>query len=389
MNRGILVILSVISFSVISFLLFNIVSVSAYKEPNVIVTMQDSPQLPPQKCQIYTPRGILNDLDCDGVYDEADNCPNTANSMQEDSNRNGIGDACDIIIEEVKIEPTTILKAGEFYKLTVKLLNNRNNEIKNVNVRVKSQKLNYNEKVTLNIIPMREAADVEFLLKVPRCTTEGYYSLEILADLIENKNSFVQRTNQNIQVVKGGLCQEPETVMENTIIETFYEAEAYPDSSALIPIKITNLNKNAETYNLSLYDISVIGTYRIDPDKIVSIPSGHDTLLNLYIRTEKFAPAGEVTLSLIVKGRDGEEVIPIKFLVRKNIGESSSVVWKRSIEITIVLIILILLIIGIIIAYKKINEQPPEKDEKKRSESKAKMKNEKIVKTNKKRREKK
>jgi len=38
---------------------------------------------------------VPNDTDNDGVIDSNDNCPNTANPLQEDSNNNGIGDVCE------------------------------------------------------------------------------------------------------------------------------------------------------------------------------------------------------------------------------------------------------------------------------------------------------
>jgi len=40
---------------------------------------------------------ICEDVDGDGICDEDDNCPNTANPDQADCNNNGIGDACDDI----------------------------------------------------------------------------------------------------------------------------------------------------------------------------------------------------------------------------------------------------------------------------------------------------
>ncbi len=38
------------------------------------------------------------DSDHDGIIDECDNCPATANPRQSDSNNNGIGNACDSMI---------------------------------------------------------------------------------------------------------------------------------------------------------------------------------------------------------------------------------------------------------------------------------------------------
>ena len=41
--------------------------------------------------------GACVDTDGDGICDSVDNCPNVPNPDQKDSNRNGIGDACDIV----------------------------------------------------------------------------------------------------------------------------------------------------------------------------------------------------------------------------------------------------------------------------------------------------
>ena len=41
---------------------------------------------------------IETDTDQDGIIDDCDNCPATANPRQTDSNNNGIGNACDNMI---------------------------------------------------------------------------------------------------------------------------------------------------------------------------------------------------------------------------------------------------------------------------------------------------
>ena len=38
----------------------------------------------------------MSDSDLDGVFDKLDNCPATSNANQRDTDRNGIGDACEL-----------------------------------------------------------------------------------------------------------------------------------------------------------------------------------------------------------------------------------------------------------------------------------------------------
>ncbi|MFA4941634.1 MAG: hypothetical protein WC582_03515, partial [Patescibacteria group bacterium] len=45
--------------------------------------------------QVYQNYVEENDPDSDNIFGASDNCPMIANSDQEDSNNNGVGDACD------------------------------------------------------------------------------------------------------------------------------------------------------------------------------------------------------------------------------------------------------------------------------------------------------
>ena len=50
----------------------------------------------------------INDYDGDEVCDELDNCPDIYNPNQEDFNDNGIGDACEIGLDETIIQHNLI-----------------------------------------------------------------------------------------------------------------------------------------------------------------------------------------------------------------------------------------------------------------------------------------
>lgn len=50
-------------------------------------------------CKLNACEVISSDIDNDGIFDLGDNCPEVPNPDQIDSNRNGVGDACDQIIK--------------------------------------------------------------------------------------------------------------------------------------------------------------------------------------------------------------------------------------------------------------------------------------------------
>ena len=54
----------------------------------------------------------LPDTDSDGVPDSCDNCPAAPNRLQLDCNGNGIGDACDASLYDVRILTNTSLGKG-------------------------------------------------------------------------------------------------------------------------------------------------------------------------------------------------------------------------------------------------------------------------------------
>lgn len=49
--------------------------------------------------------GVLPDADGDGFHDSRDNCASVANPGQEDSDGDGLGDACELVIDDFEVGP--------------------------------------------------------------------------------------------------------------------------------------------------------------------------------------------------------------------------------------------------------------------------------------------
>ena len=67
--------------------------------PSLIVSDRDGDGVPDHLDAFPDDASESADGDGDGIGDNRDNCPQVANADQRDSNRNGVGDACDLCLE--------------------------------------------------------------------------------------------------------------------------------------------------------------------------------------------------------------------------------------------------------------------------------------------------
>lgn len=330
----------------------NIVWMVALLALTLVVAMPTSAE----RCTSMSMHGFLPDTDCDGVHDKLDNCPTTANAPQLDSNRDGVGDACDLLIEEVQINPSVILRANQFFDFTVTLINNQGEPIRGLEITVENNDLDIDARTNVQELAAGQAYTTEFLLKVPRCTPERNYPIRISTEYLSGSGSAVEQTTQEIKVVSGGECEEPVTPMENTIIETFYSHELEAGEKTIIPIKIINMNDNAVEYAIRVNGMQDWATYRIDPTPVMSLPAGHDTSRYFALELEEWAPLGDNHIELVVTANGHEERIPIQLHIKKTITEERQEQLKQALEVTLILLVFALIVAGFIIAYKKMNE---------------------------------
>ncbi len=324
-------------------------------------------------CAVQTLNGLLQDRDCDGVPDQQDNCVATPNADQSDSNRNSIGDACDLLVTQINLEPGTQVAQGQFFTVNVQLINNKAYEVDDVQARIRNTGLDIDVSTLIPRLMPGEQHTVQFVLKAPGCATPGRYDLTFTTDHAEDAKRYTQTTYQRINVVeREGACHQGATVLDNTLLDTITQQEAEPGERVLYPITIINLNGEAKTYTVSLAPINDLGTYRIDPSPTFTIPAGKRHTLYLAVETEQFAQPGRHTLTLNVESEGVQTSTTMVLRIIKSARAPIAKVITSAVQLALVLLVLALIIGAGIIAYKKLNEEYDEQrhdGKRKRSEA--------------------
>jgi hypothetical protein len=300
-----------------------------------------------QGCMLGSNYGPLPDYDCDGVADSMDNCPGVNNADQADMNRNGVGDFCDLLIEEIIVNPDNRLRQGEIAHVTVRVINNHETPIQDVTIRVSNTELGIDAQQPISLVPRGEQAVVDFWLKIPKCAATKTYRLSVGAT---STQGFTETQSENIIVEKNTVCGQPSGALDYTIINVFNEVDIEQGGTALVPISITNLGDTQATYDMSVADLGNFGTWRIDPAAKLTLQAGHKDTAYLYLQTEPGFRGGARDVVLTVTSGQQTTKIPIHVHVR---SYKSSVPPIFSVfQIIFIIFLLLLIIAAIVIAVK-------------------------------------
>lgn len=307
-------------------------------------------------CAIATPAGLIPDRDCDGVIDNLDNCPAVNNPDQWDTNRNGVGDACDTLIEEIIVSPDSHIRQGEMAHITVRVLNNRDAAIGDVAITLRNKDLGVDAIERVPFIPVGEMAVLDFWVSIPKCAKAQEYPITVSATFndprTDNVATEIQRQSIMVEKSNPSLCGTASGPLDTTIIKVFGETDIDRGQSALIPITIVNLGDKQTTYDLSVEGAESMGSWRIDSNPRVVIAAGHDDARYLYLQTESWTRPGTHTAQLIVASGTQKTVIPIKVYVRGTQFAAGVPVFAIIFQLIIIVLIIALIIIAVIIAVR-------------------------------------
>jgi hypothetical protein len=301
--------------------------------------------------QTWTTLGMAyqSDRDCDGAIDATDNCPSIANADQKDMNRNGRGDVCDLLIEEIIVNPDNHLLQGEIAHITTRIVNNRDTPISGVTITVKNTALGIDATKTLPFIPQGDVAVVDFWLVIPKCANVKSYDLSVSATHL---GGTTESQRETIYVEKGTVCGTKNTTMDFTVVKVLDRFDLDRGDSAVTPITITNLGDRQATYDLSVKDLD-FGTWRIDPAPRMTLAAGHEDEAYLYLSTNPNAQPGTRTLQLTVTSDGKTTTVPITVYVRAPIQRSILPFILLQLFIILILLALIIMTVVLAVRYRK------------------------------------
>jgi len=280
-----------------------------------------------QTCAISLGTGqpLLADTDCDRIPDIHDNCPYITNPLQQDSDGNGIGDACDLFIESIRTSPSNFVYNGRAFDTLVTLQNNRYYNIRNLKVRVFLPELGIESVQYVSNLEVCGSQTIEFFLRAPMCVPKNNYKIFVEASFMDEFGiTEVIPGITSISVVPDQYCQmvlDNNQTIGNTFIDVMQIQDVYKGSEAVFPIKISNQEMTDKDYTVTVTGLDDWGSYRLEPGSLIIVPSQADRDMDLYVSANSNAAPGEKTF--VVSVQNGEEIQ--RFLLVANVKESGKI----------------------------------------------------------------
>lgn len=224
-------------------------------------------------CVIATSEGALSDVDCDKAPDPFDDCPFVANPDQVDRDENGIGDACDLVIDEIDIEPETPMQ-GRSMLTTVGVFNARAYPMRNLVVKVEVPRLGLANSEEISLINPGERVLRELVVRVPDCAPPKFTDVVVMIEYPYapgQKEVFSQAVK--VPVVPGETCAGG-VIDDKTVVNIIEMQDVHPQSGALYPFTIHNNQPESKAYVLSVSGMDEWGASEINPGTVIVIPPG-------------------------------------------------------------------------------------------------------------------
>ena len=305
---------------------------------------------------------VVQDLDCDKVPDPLDNCIGVPNPDQADQNNNNIGDACDLVLEKVELDPPVVLE-GRAFTATATLTNYRPYDIRNLKLTLQVPELGLEQTEYVDIIKAGQQVHYEFFLRTPDCAKAKDYDLVLFVEWPKApgvKESFY--TSGKMGLKGSGNCPaEGPTEQGTSVINILDIQDVDPTLGGAYPFTIVNNEAESQAYVLSVDGTDDWGSYEIAPRSLIVVPAGESRTGVLTIFANQGA-TGEHGFSLTLRSKnDAKQVMLAARIKQAEPGMSG----RALLQLAIFVVGAILLVVAFAVAAQKLYEKRKEKEMKK------------------------
>lgn len=254
-------------------------------------------------------------------------------------------------VYDVILSPGSTVRSGEALLVVVRLANRGQKDEDDIKVTASIPELGVSASDYVNEVEREnhEEETEEMYLRIPSCTKEGTYNLNIDVEYNERRDTLSQ--SEKINVVSDEDCGDdgssvPSTKNSKTFVTLGSQLETVPvDSYAVFPITLTNTGKTSKSYTFSIKAPQGL-KYKISPTSSAVIEAGQSQTFGLFVSDDGTAQAGPNALTVIVNpGKENASVV-----LTANVLKKSNLFTSLLILGLVLLAVIIIIIATIFIA---------------------------------------
>lgn len=258
-------------------------------------------------------------------------------------------------IQDVILNPELSVRAGSALLAQVRLENKGEKEEEDIKVTVAMPELGISATDYVNEIEDTDDSEEteELYLRIPACAKPGIYTVEVITYYSRD----TVKTVKQIQVTEGDSCDEIETSGPKTTITIGKQLETVTQGeTALYPITITNNQKQARSYTVTIDTDAWATDVRLTPASTVLIePQSSETVYVYATAGSSALGAKTVTAKISTEGKELKQVVLTANVIKKPTN------WLRlGLEAVIVILAVLIILVAVVVGYFKLRNDSEE-----------------------------